>query len=142
MAEKEPTEYYTMSELARKAIEDNRSEIDQLKCAAEKYKAAYEDAKKERDKEVCKFRNEIDKLKAENSELHDELQAISAYPPEFPEEPIKVADMIISAKGAHEENSLARVFGSEYQLFSISEIRQIAEHLLVYCNANEGREDE
>lgn len=49
----------------------------------------------------------------------------------FPEEPLKVADFIINAW----ETSW------NYKHFNISELRQIAEHLLVYCNANvEGEE--
>lgn len=45
----------------------------------------------------------------------------------FPEEPLKVADFIISAW----ETSW------DYKCFNVSELRQIAEHLLIYCNANE-----
>lgn len=48
----------------------------------------------------------------------------------FPEEPIKVADLIISGW----ESSW------NYKHFSVSELRQIAEHLLVYCNVNESEE--
>ena len=36
----------------------------------EKYKEAFESAKRERDKEVCEYRNKIDKLTAENAEFH------------------------------------------------------------------------
>lgn len=57
----------------------------------------------------------------------------------LPAEPIKVADILISAEGEY-ENKLAEMLGGDgkevYRMFEISELRQIAEHLLVYCNAN------
>lgn len=54
--------------------------------------------------------------------------------PVFPDEPIKVAEMLICASG-----HFSNLFGKqqEYNIFSKSELRQIAEHLLVYCNAEE-----
>lgn len=64
----------------------------------------------------------------------------------LPTEPIKVADMLINAEGEYEHNSIAKAFcGTDkgtYKLFDISKLRQIAEHLLIYCNANgsEGEE--
>lgn len=63
----------------------------------------------------------------------------------LPEEPIEVASMLISAGGEYERSGLLKAIRGEgketYNLFDISEIRQIAEHLLVYCNAN-GQEEE
>lgn len=63
----------------------------------------------------------------------------------LPEEPIKVADMLINAEGEYEHNPIAKAFcgtnKGTYNLFDISELRQIAEHLLVYCNANESEEE-
>ena len=57
----------------------------------------------------------------------------------LPKEPIKVADMLISAEGECEPLPLP--FGNgevrdTYKIFGVSELRQIAEHLLIYCNAN------
>lgn len=61
-------------------------------------------------------------------------------------EPIEVAERIITATVTREktdiEKTLSNVFGSgsdtiTVPVYSIPEIRQIAEHLLVYCNANE-----
>lgn len=55
-------------------------------------------------------------------------------------EPIKVADMLINAEGEYEHNPLAKALYKEdkgtYCIFDIGELRQIAEHLLVYCNHN------
>lgn len=61
----------------------------------------------------------------------------------LPTETIKVADMLISASlatgGIILDGKAIKEFSEK--LFNISELRQIAEHLLVYCNANvEGKE--
>lgn len=60
----------------------------------------------------------------------------------LPTEPIKVAEMLINAEGEYEHNPLEKAFcGTDkgtYRIFEISELRQIAEHLLVYCNHNGG----
>lgn len=58
----------------------------------------------------------------------------------LPTEPIKVADMLINAEEKYERNAIEKAFyGNDkgtYSLFDISELRQIAEHLIVYCNHN------
>ena len=63
----------------------------------------------------------------------------------LPTEPIKVADMLINAKGEYERNPIAKEFcradKGTYRIFDISELKQIAEHLLVYCNHNEEVEE-
>lgn len=63
----------------------------------------------------------------------------------IPTEPIKVADMLINAEGEYEHNPLVKkICGNDkgtYQIFDISELRQIAEHLLVYCNHNKEEEE-
>lgn len=57
---------------------------------------------------------------------------------ELPSEPIKVAEMLIDATETYETSSLAKKFGAgdttTYKLYSNADLRQIAEHLLVYCN--------
>lgn len=64
----------------------------------------------------------------------------------LPTEPIKVADMLINAEGEYERIGITKAIYGEgketYNLFGISELRQIAQHLLVYCNANESEEEE
>lgn len=49
--------------------------------------------------------------------------------------------MLISAEGEYECNSIEKsIFKSDkapYNLFGISELRQIAQHLLIYCDGNE-----
>ncbi len=54
--------------------------------------------------------------------------------------PVEVASTLINAEWEYETNSIERAFGAgekeKYNIFSVSELRQIAEHLLVYCNHN------
>lgn len=68
----------------------------------------------------------------------------------LPKEPIKIADMLISAtytrKKSNMEMAMCKAFGNNADtvtenVYSKSELRQIAEHLLVYCNHNEGGEE-
>ena len=58
----------------------------------------------------------------------------------FPSEPIDAASMLINAKVEYETNSLQRAFGAGEKAlknkYSDDDLRQIAEHLLVYCNHN------
>ena len=73
----------------------------------------------------------IDCLNADLAEAQDSKV-------ELPHEPIKVAETLIDATGTYKTNSLSRAFGAGdtgiYNLYSKSDLRQIAEHLLVYCN--------
>lgn len=58
----------------------------------------------------------------------------------LPAEPICVADMLIRAKRSYEcderQKELTGMDIAYYHIFDVSELRQIAEHLLVYCNHN------
>lgn len=145
-------------------------ENDKLKSEVEKYRKAFEDAKKERDCQIAEHQNRVDKDKTEIERAKNTINQIDYIleklfgvrhdtvdtPDEFekilsdkakgnianflPTEPIKVADMLINAEGEYEQNPLAKAFcGTDkgtYRIFDISELRQIAEHLLVYCNHN------
>lgn len=59
---------------------------------------------------------------------------------QLPIEPIDVASMLINARVEYETNSLQRAFGvGEKALadkYSDDDLRQIAEHLFIYCNHN------
>ena len=111
--------------------------IDWLQSEVEKYRKAFEDAKKERDCQIAEYKRKIDELKVENAELHCEMQALKVFPDEIPTEPIKVAEMLITAKGECEPLHIGNdVLKDTYRIFDVSELRQIAEHLLVYCNHN------
>lgn len=58
----------------------------------------------------------------------------------LPIESIKVADMLIK-NAMHEPCANILSFGKPYSLYDMSELRQIAEHLLAYCNHNGGAEE-
>lgn len=117
--------------------EDYDEEVNHLQSEVEKYRKAFEDAKKERDCQIAEYQKKIEELKVENAELHCEMQAMKVFPDEIPKEPIKVAEMLITAKGECESLHIGNdVFKDTYRIFEVSELRQIAEHLLVYCNHN------
>ena len=91
---------------------------------------------------------EIDELKEKIYEmdqhikcLKSDLEEVQSNRFELQKEPIKVAEMLIDAKRTYEISSIARAFGvgdtETYNLYSKSDLRQIAEHLLVYCNNSE-----
>ena len=89
----------------------------------------------DRNCQIEEMQNHIDCLKSELEEANDNKI-------QLPNEPINVAAMLIDAQGTYETNSLSRAFGAgdtgTYNLYSKSDLRQIAEHLLVYCdNAKE-----
>lgn len=69
---------------------------------------------------------QIDKMKEEL----EELKCV-----ELPAEPIKVADMLIDAR----ETRINCMTEKEYerQIYDKQQLKQIAEHLLVYCNNSE-----
>ena len=85
----------------------------------------------DRNFQIKEMQNHIDRLKVDLEESQDNKI-------ELPYEPIKVAEMLIDAQVTYETNSLSRAFGAgdteTYNLYSKSDLRQIAEHLLVYCN--------
>ena len=85
----------------------------------------------DRNCQIKEMQNHIDCLKSDLAEAQDNKI-------QLPSEPINVAAMLIDAQGTYKTNSLSRAFGSgdtgTYNLYSKSDLRQIAEHLLVYCN--------
>ena len=85
----------------------------------------------DRNCQIKEMQNYIDRLKADLAEAQDKKI-------ELPHDPIKVAETLIDATGTYKTNSLSRAFGAgdtgTYNLYSKSDLRQIAEHLLVYCN--------
>lgn len=95
--------------------------------------------------EICETKEDFDGYKR-FLEKNIKAAAISDF---LPTEPIKIADMLINAtytrqKGSMEK-ALHKAFGNNSDtvienVYSESELRQIAEHLLVYCNHNEEAE--
>lgn len=86
---------------------------------------------REKNEQLKEMQSHIDCLQAE-------LQEVQSKNVDLPTEPIKVADMLINASSEHDSNSLQKAFGAgdkvSYDVYSVSDLRQIAEHLLVYCN--------
>lgn len=79
------------------------------------------------------YLDKIEKLKTENEEL--KLKGI------LPDDPIMAVHMLISAKKKYKLDiyNPYNPFGDTTvidHIYGISELKQIAEHLLVYCNAN------
>lgn len=165
-------------------------EVHELKSEVEKYRKAFEGAKKERDCQIAEYQKKIEELyyslrtlegnlkvsnvvieetiKNENGEesnavKFDSIKQFAEYVKCFytinldyiqkilqgkkgkqnnfenianflQKEPIKVADMLINAMCEPCASVLS--FGNPYSMYDISELRQIAEHLLVYCNHN------
>lgn len=114
----------------------------------EKYKKAFESAKRERDKAVCEYQNEIDRLTAENAELHCEILAMNVYPDKSIREPIKMADWIVH----HFEQGVYPIYERDRngdiifigdgetkipvetgELRKCEKVKEIADYLLAYC---------
>lgn len=139
----------------------------ELQSEVEKYRKAFENAKKERDCQIMEYQSKIEKDKTELERAKNTINQIDyileklfgvrhdfGKPDEFEKilndrikrnvtdflttEPIKVADMLINAEGEYERNPLVKkICGTDkgaYRIFEVSELRQIAEHLLIYCN--------
>lgn len=99
--------------------------------------------------EECKEKSIIEKLKATplieeplpfSSDEHEEETKT-----ELPTMPIDVASMLINATAEYPTNSFQKAFGAGETSFadkySKSDLREIAEHLLVYCNNSDEDSD-
>lgn len=160
-----PSEYLKVLTL-NQAVKEKQNEIEKLQSEVEKYRKAFEDAKKERELQILvhKDKEELERVKNTINQIDDILEKLFGVrhdtvekPDEFekilaekskgnitdflPEEPIKVADMLINAEGEYAHNAIEKAFCGKgtgtYRIFDISELREIAEYLLVYCNHNE-----
>lgn len=98
----------------------------------------------QKNESLCQQREQLQK---KIFELESELSAKESMLNEFCGEngligltPIEIAEKLINAESEYETSSIQRAFGAgekrRYNIFSASELRQIAEHLLVYCNHN------
>lgn len=158
------------SEEYLKILSLNRT-ISGLQSEVEKYRKAFEDAKKERDCQVAEYQNRAEKDKTELERAKNTINQIDdilerlfgvrhdiGKPDEFEkilkqkaesyntiadylcDEPISVAQTLISAKRSYElsaeEKQRSGLEKGYYHIFDVSELRQIAEHLLIYCNHN------
>ncbi len=82
-----------------------------------------------KERQIKEMQSHIDCLKAKLAEVQLNKQ-------EFPTEPIKVADLLIHDTCVYENKLFKGYLGytSVVNRYSKSDLRQIAEHLLVYCN--------
>lgn len=109
-------------------------------CAElERERLAFADKCNMQERQLKEMQSHIDCLKAE-------LAEIQMNKPELPTEPIKVVNMLIDEHIEHikefeecftTENAGKTVVGrpiEEFRRMQIGKLRQIAEHLLVYCN--------
>lgn len=155
-----------------KQLDEKQIEIDRLQSEVEKYRKAFEDAKKERDCQIVEYQNRAEKNKTEPerakntiNQIDDILEKLfgvrrdmTGKPDEFEkvlkqkaesyntiadylcDEPTSVAQTLISAKRSYElseeEKQRSGLEKGYYHIFDVSDLRQIAEHLLVYCNHN------
>ena len=150
----------------RNKINQLEEECDNLKSEVEKYHKAYEDAKKERDCQICEYQKKIEELKQHHKfsmmQIDDVLveflgvtHEVMNNPSDFekilqklidknksvtdflPTEPIKVADMLINAEGECEPLIIGESeYKDTYKIFQMKDLNQIAQHLLVYCEHN------
>ena len=100
-----------------------------------------EDMSHESDEKEKKYNKQIEVMQHHIDNLKSDLAEAQERKFELPIEPIKVASVLIDATETYETSSLAKRFGAgdtaTYKLYSNADLRQIAEHLLVYCNNSE-----
>ena len=89
-----------------------------------------------------RFRDEIRQLK---HELQKKCSFETDRLVKLPFDPLETANMLINAKYRRKANGIDRLRGCEEDtietdMYSVNDLEQIAEHLLVYCKHN--REDE
>lgn len=147
--EKEVNHLQSEAEKYRKAFEDAKKERDcqvaECQSRTEKDKTELERAKNTIN-QIDYILGKLFGVRHDTFEKQDEFEKILSERAKgnvtdfLPTEPIKVADMLINAEGEYERNPLEKAFcGTDkgtYRIFEISELRQTAEHLLVYCNHN------
>ena len=123
--------YGTTVEDISKLFTEYKGYYDVICSVADDISRESEEKEEKHKKHIEEMQHNIDSLKSELAESQDNKI-------QLPHEPIKVASMLIDATETYETNSLANRFGAgdtaTYKLYSNADLRQIAEHLLVYCN--------
>ena len=98
----------------------------------------------------ARLKGRISKLESELSVNEDLLKIKNDFQKNvsdnIPFEPIEVAEMLINAKVEHPSNQIQKAFGAGETCFvdkySNSDLKEIAEHLLLYCKYNDEVDDE
>lgn len=144
MTKHELMENFTMEELAEMVIErdmNRQDEINKLKNQLDRKQTEIDQIDEILEKlfgvkhDVVSKPTEFEKILQEKADGYKSLTDF------LPAEPIKVADALIDAEIEPKaiEDGLEVVYNKRH--FEISELRQTAEHLLVYCNGNESEEE-
>ena len=111
--------------------------MEQLRLTLECLQKKNEELEKEIQDRKC----HIKELQHHIELLESDLMEAQDNKIQLPHEPIRVAEMLIYATETYETSSLAKRFGAgdtaTYKLYSNADLRQIAEHLFVYCNNSE-----
>lgn len=119
-------EYQNRTEKDKTELERAKNTINQIDDILEKLFGVRHDTVDKPD--------EFEKVLKQKAENHN---TIADY---LCDEPISVAQTLISAKRSYElsaeEKQRSGLEKGYYHIFDISELRQIAEHLLIYCNHN------
>lgn len=143
MTKTELMETYTAEQLAemvvskQKIIDDMKSNIDYLNNNIERKERIINQIDDILEKLFGARHDTVDKPDEFEKILTDKIKENASN--FLPTEPIKVADMLISS--VKEERNPNEGLKFIRHAFPISELRQIAEHLLVYCNHNGGVEE-
>lgn len=120
--------------------------VNSLKCSVDRK----QDAINQIDSIICELfgiAHSGDIYSDDFKELLKEKSAVGKTVTDFlPTEPIAVAEMLINAEGEYKHNPLTKkICGNDkgaYRIFDVSELRQIAEYLLVYCNHHKETEND
>lgn len=119
-----------------------KDEIRQLKCELEKTYNQLMEVEKQAQEKISELESEL--------EVKDNLLKIKngllGNNDDLPTDPIEVAQMLINSTYERETNAMERAFykcgdTETVQRYSINDLEQIAEHLLVYCKHNKESEE-
>lgn len=124
-------EYQSRTEKDKTELERAKNTINQIDDILEKLFGVRHDTFEKPD--------EFEKVLKQKAESYN---TIADY---LCDEPISVAQTLISAKRSYElsaeEKQRSGIEKGYYHIFDVSELRQIAEHLLIYCKHNKKEEE-
>lgn len=133
-------------------ITDQNCQIAEMQKHIDCLKAELENTQLELKAEKSELRTRCKESARDNfdNHLYGLLHIVGAedlktHTVDLPLEPIDVSSMLINARMEYEPTPLQRAFGAGEKAladrYSNDDLRQIAEHLLVYCNHNSGKEE-
>ena len=122
-------------------IQSRNNEIARLNNSLEEIDSYYCEYKKQAQEHIAQLESELEVkdnlLKIKNG-LCGSFECL-------PSEPVSVANMLINAKEEYEPTSLEKALCKDINplvdKYSINDLEQIAEHLLVYCKHNREEQD-